>query len=183
MGLEYELKRVESFTLDPFGCKYSWNNAKEDGRNEDGFGTCGHGLKVLWSYSKCTQLHQIQISACKQLILVQKEWQQPNWLARSRALCPSLFLPKRVTLRSVMKREHLCLKCSSIIHPLWTIGTWANKELPLWHVHQNLSGTFTRWECETERGGKRVKEEREILYGRTKCVSGVCFFNKTNNDH
>ena len=30
MGLEYELKRVESFTMDPFGCSYSWNDAKED---------------------------------------------------------------------------------------------------------------------------------------------------------
>ena len=30
IGLEYELQRVESFTVDPFGRKYSWNNAKED---------------------------------------------------------------------------------------------------------------------------------------------------------
>ena len=45
IGLEYELKHVESFTINPFGCKYSLNNAKED-RGKDCFGTCGHGLKV-----------------------------------------------------------------------------------------------------------------------------------------
>ena len=28
--LEYELQRVESFSMDPFGCKYSWNDAKLD---------------------------------------------------------------------------------------------------------------------------------------------------------
>ena len=28
--LEYKLKCVESFTMDPFGRKYSWNDAKED---------------------------------------------------------------------------------------------------------------------------------------------------------
>ena len=31
IGLEYELKCVESFTMDPFRRKYSWNDAKEDG--------------------------------------------------------------------------------------------------------------------------------------------------------
>lgn len=31
---------------------------------------------------------------------------------------PLSLLPKRVTLRSEMKRKHLSLKCSSIIHPL-----------------------------------------------------------------
>ena len=31
IGLEYELRRVEPFTMDPFGRKYSWNDAKEDG--------------------------------------------------------------------------------------------------------------------------------------------------------
>ena len=31
IGLEYELQRVESFTVDPFGGKYSWNDAEEDG--------------------------------------------------------------------------------------------------------------------------------------------------------
>ena len=29
--LEYELKCVESFTMDPLGRKYSWNDAEEDG--------------------------------------------------------------------------------------------------------------------------------------------------------
>ena len=32
--------------MDPFGRKYSWNDAKEDGREKDCFGTCGHGLKL-----------------------------------------------------------------------------------------------------------------------------------------
>ena len=31
IGLEYELKCVQSLTIDPFGRKYSWNNAKEEG--------------------------------------------------------------------------------------------------------------------------------------------------------
>ena len=31
IDLECELQHVESFTMDPFGRKYSWNNAKEDG--------------------------------------------------------------------------------------------------------------------------------------------------------
>ena len=31
IGLEFELKRVESFSMDPFGRKYSWNDAEEDG--------------------------------------------------------------------------------------------------------------------------------------------------------
>ena len=31
IGLEYELQRFESFSVDPFGCKYSWNDAEEDG--------------------------------------------------------------------------------------------------------------------------------------------------------
>ena len=31
IGLEYELQHVESFSTDPFGRKYSWNDAKEDG--------------------------------------------------------------------------------------------------------------------------------------------------------
>ena len=30
IGLECELQCVESFTMDPFGCKYSWSDAKED---------------------------------------------------------------------------------------------------------------------------------------------------------
>ena len=30
IGLKYELKHVESFTMDPFWCKYSWNDAKEN---------------------------------------------------------------------------------------------------------------------------------------------------------
>ena len=31
LDLEYELKHVESFTMDLFGCKYTWNDAAEDG--------------------------------------------------------------------------------------------------------------------------------------------------------
>ena len=30
MGVEYELKRVELFTMGPFGHKYSWNDAEGD---------------------------------------------------------------------------------------------------------------------------------------------------------
>ena len=41
-----ELKRIESFKVDPFGCKCSWNDAKEDKEKKDGFGTCGHGVSV-----------------------------------------------------------------------------------------------------------------------------------------
>ena len=33
--LEYELQCVESFSMDPFGCKYSWNDAKEDGEKKN----------------------------------------------------------------------------------------------------------------------------------------------------
>ena len=47
IGLEYELKHAESFTMDLFGRKYSWNDAKEDG-GKNHFGTCGHGLKSLF---------------------------------------------------------------------------------------------------------------------------------------
>ena len=35
IGLEYELKHVKAFTMDPFGCKYSLNDAKEDGGKMD----------------------------------------------------------------------------------------------------------------------------------------------------
>ena len=31
ISLEYEPQRVESFTMDPFGCKYSWNDAEKNG--------------------------------------------------------------------------------------------------------------------------------------------------------
>ena len=31
IGLEYKLQRVESVTMDSFGCKHSGNDAKEDG--------------------------------------------------------------------------------------------------------------------------------------------------------
>ena len=44
--IEYELQRVESFTMNPFGHKYSWNDAKEAGGKKDCFSTCGHGLRV-----------------------------------------------------------------------------------------------------------------------------------------
>ena len=46
IGLEYELKRVESFTMDPLGRKYSWNDAKGDEGEKRSFGMCGHGLSV-----------------------------------------------------------------------------------------------------------------------------------------
>ena len=44
IGLGYELQRVESFTIDQFWCKYSWNDAEEDGGEKDRFGSCGHDL-------------------------------------------------------------------------------------------------------------------------------------------
>ena len=47
IGLEYELQRVESFSVDLCGCKYSWNDAEEDGGKTDRFGTCGQGLTHL----------------------------------------------------------------------------------------------------------------------------------------
>ena len=43
IGLEYQLKCIESFTRDLFGHKYSWNDAVEDGGEKDNFGACGHG--------------------------------------------------------------------------------------------------------------------------------------------
>lgn len=140
--------------------------------------------EVLWYFRTCEQQCWIKLWTCKQLKLLQKD--------RGRHICliwffsfGSLpFLSKRVTLMSVMKREHLSLKCSSIVRPLWRIGTWANKELPLWHIHQNLNSTFTSWECETEkRKGVKEKKERKILYGSSGCLSLVCFLNQTNNDH
>ena len=44
--LEYELQCVESFSMDPFGCKYSWNDAKEDGGKKECFGACGHDPRL-----------------------------------------------------------------------------------------------------------------------------------------
>ena len=45
--LEYEPKRVESFTMDPFGHKYSWNDAKEDEGKKGCFAMHGHSLNLL----------------------------------------------------------------------------------------------------------------------------------------
>ena len=42
--LEYKLQRVETFTMDPFGCKCSWNEVQ--------FGTSGQGLSL-----KCMLTH------------------------------------------------------------------------------------------------------------------------------
>ena len=40
-GLEYERQCFQFFLLvDPFGRKYSWNDAEEDGGKKDRFGTC-----------------------------------------------------------------------------------------------------------------------------------------------
>ena len=52
IGLEYELQRFESFSVDPFGRKYSRNDAEEDGGKKDCFGTCGQGLRILKKVSK-----------------------------------------------------------------------------------------------------------------------------------
>ena len=46
IGLEYELQRVESFTMDPFGRKYSWNDAEEDGGEK----IVLLRVDVAWSY-------------------------------------------------------------------------------------------------------------------------------------
>lgn len=130
-------------------------------------------FKVLWSFRKCKQLHQIKVSTCKQQILGAKGL-RPALLVKVILRSLSLTLPpKRVTLRSVMKREHLCLKCSSIIHPLWRTGTWANKELPLCHIHQNLDSTFTRWECETERREESERRKGNIVWELQMCQSSV----------
>ena len=47
MSLEYELQRFESFSEDPSGCKYSWNDAVKDGGKKDCFGMCGQGLRLI----------------------------------------------------------------------------------------------------------------------------------------
>ena len=46
VDLEYELKLAESFTLDPFGCKYSWNDAEEDGGKKDCYGI------IVWTWTE-----------------------------------------------------------------------------------------------------------------------------------
>ena len=43
ISLECELQRFESFSVDPCGRKYSWNDAKEG--KKDHFGTCRQGLR------------------------------------------------------------------------------------------------------------------------------------------
>ena len=44
---ELELQRVESFTMDQFGRRYSWKDVEEDrGEKKVSFGTCGHGLSL-----------------------------------------------------------------------------------------------------------------------------------------
>ena len=45
--LEYELQRFRSFSVDPYGRKYSWNNAKEDGEKKDCFRPSGRPLRAL----------------------------------------------------------------------------------------------------------------------------------------
>ena len=41
IGLEYELQHFWSFWVDPYGSKYSWKNAEEDGGKKDRFRMCG----------------------------------------------------------------------------------------------------------------------------------------------
>ena len=48
-GLECELQHFESFSVDPCGCKYSWNNTEEDREKKDHFGRCGQGLSI-WTW-------------------------------------------------------------------------------------------------------------------------------------
>ena len=45
IGLDYALQCFRLFSVDPYGRKYSWNDAEEDGGKKDSFGTCGHGLR------------------------------------------------------------------------------------------------------------------------------------------
>ena len=44
---ECELQCFQSFSVDPYGHKYSWNDAEEDGGKKDCFGTCGQGLEFM----------------------------------------------------------------------------------------------------------------------------------------
>ena len=46
IGLEYELQRFQSFSVDQYGCNYSWNDVKKDGGKKDHIGTCGQGLNL-----------------------------------------------------------------------------------------------------------------------------------------
>ena len=53
IGLEYELQRFQSFSVDPYGCKYSWNNAEEDGRKKGCFRPCGQPLGLpIWHLTR-----------------------------------------------------------------------------------------------------------------------------------
>ena len=58
IGLEYEVQHVESFTIDPFGRKYSWNNATEDRGKKDHFSKCGHGLREKGNLQEETGKHK-----------------------------------------------------------------------------------------------------------------------------
>ena len=42
--IEYELQRFLMFSVYPYGRKYSWNDAEEDGGKKDHFHTCGRAL-------------------------------------------------------------------------------------------------------------------------------------------
>ena len=53
IGLEYELQRVESFTMDPFGRKYFWNDAEEDG-----------GTKIVLVRVDKTSVLRLQVYLC-----------------------------------------------------------------------------------------------------------------------
>ena len=50
IGLEYELQRFWSFSVDPYGRNYSWNDAEEDG-----------GKKVLICVDKALVLYWRQM--------------------------------------------------------------------------------------------------------------------------
>ena len=51
IGFKYELQRIWAFSVDPCGCKYSWNNAEEDGGKEkkrkDCFRLSGRPLSMV----------------------------------------------------------------------------------------------------------------------------------------
>lgn len=86
------------------------------------------------------------------------------------ALCSLPLLCERVTLRSSMKREHLCLKCSSIIRPLWGGRHLSKQRASIMHIRMNCCHTVRWLELDGEKRAG-LREERVRESGSVECVS------------
>ena len=62
--LEYELQCVESFSMDPLGRKYSWNNVEEDGRKKK------RSFWYMWTWSDSSSSIFSSLSWLKYKVLV-----------------------------------------------------------------------------------------------------------------